>query len=83
MARMLGNKIAQKTFVEKSLPQAGALSVLLFSVYFYPYGACQTLWCTKQKLDLEGEESRMKKSPICFAITSIVLVLLYLQFSCS
>lgn len=33
-SEMLGNKIAQKTFVERNLPQASALSVLLAGVVF-------------------------------------------------
>jgi spermidine/putrescine transport system permease protein len=33
---MLGNKIAQKTFVERSLPQASALSAILALAIFIP-----------------------------------------------
>jgi spermidine/putrescine transport system permease protein len=35
-SEMLGNKIAQKTFVERSLPQASALSAILVCTIFLP-----------------------------------------------
>lgn len=53
-SEMLGNKIAQKTFVERNLPQASALSAMLIAAIFLP------MWLIKQylgkgkKLDIEA-----------------------------
>lgn len=53
-SEMLGNKIAQKTFVEKSLPEASALSVFLFLSIFIPMVLAKRYGARTKKLDLEA-----------------------------
>ncbi|MBA3603383.1 MAG: ABC transporter permease [Parachlamydiaceae bacterium] len=53
-SEMLGNKIAQKTFVERSLPQASALSALLALVIFIPIFLGKHYFTRSRKLDLEA-----------------------------
>lgn len=53
-SEMLGNKIAQKTFVERSLPQASALSALLALVIFIPMALGTHYFSRNRKLEMEA-----------------------------
>lgn len=50
---MIGNKIAQRTFVERNLPEASALSALLALVVFIPMAAITLLQTRSRKLEFE------------------------------
>jgi spermidine/putrescine transport system permease protein len=52
-SEMLGNKIAQKTFVERSLPQASALSAFLVLAIFIPMLCVQRYVTRSKKFETE------------------------------
>ncbi len=52
-SEMLGNKIAQKTFVERNLPQASALSAILIAVIFIPMWLINRFFENSKKLEIE------------------------------
>lgn len=53
-SEMLGNKIAQKTFVERNLPQASALSAMLIAAIFFPMWLINRFYEKSKKLELES-----------------------------
>lgn len=53
-SEMLGNKIAQKTFVERSLPQASALSAFLVLAIFIPMVCIQRYAARSKKFETEA-----------------------------
>ncbi|MBA2728039.1 MAG: ABC transporter permease [Parachlamydiaceae bacterium] len=53
-SEMLGNKIAQKTFVERNLPQASALSAMLIAAIFIPMWLINRYYEKSKKFELES-----------------------------
>jgi spermidine/putrescine transport system permease protein len=53
---MLGNKIAQRVFVDRNLPQASALSVLLILAVLLPMAAVLVLQAQKRRAEAIVEE---------------------------
>lgn len=53
-SEMLGNKIAQKTFVERSLPQASALSAFLALAIFIPLILIESYAARSKRLEIEA-----------------------------
>jgi spermidine/putrescine transport system permease protein len=51
-SEMVGNKIAQKTFVERSLSQASALSLILALAIFVPIALLQYCYSKRQRGDM-------------------------------
>ena len=51
---MIGNKIAQRTFVERNLPEASALSALLAIVVFIPMAVITMLQTKGKKVEYEA-----------------------------
>lgn len=57
-SEMIGNKIAQRTFIDRNLPQASALSSLLALVVLIPVAALSILTSRSRKIE---EEARNKE----------------------
>lgn len=57
-SEMIGNKIAQRTFIDRNLPQASALSSLLALVVLIPVAALSVLTSRSRKIE---EEARNKE----------------------
>ncbi len=54
-SEMIGNKIAQRTLVDRNLPQASALSTLLAMVVIFPLLAITLIQARSKKLKLEAK----------------------------
>ena len=51
-SEMIGNRIAQRIFVDKNLPQASALSAILAAVVLLPIAAIMLIQSRAGKLEL-------------------------------
>ena len=78
---MLGNKIAQRVFVDRNLPHASALSALLIVAVLLPMAAVLVLQAQEAPRGSDHRGGRVKRSRFPLAVTWLLLAFFYLPIA--
>ena len=78
---MLGNKIAQRVFVDRNLPHASALSALLILAVLLPMAAVLVLQSRQRRAAADPRGGRVRRSRFPLAVTWLLLAFFYLPIA--